>query len=166
MKKIISLILAVVCVMSLGLSGCGKDVYIDPSVTIQEVLDTLSNVGYTDIEHKEGTNEYTISGVYDFVFSMNYNSSESNDYIEDVGFEFNKLNSDSENLIKIILGKIIQDQEIIDNVINKLNEASSENKSYISPEYGNLSFHCFNYGKDYLSITEYRYRVELIILSE
>ncbi|MEE1076251.1 MAG: hypothetical protein UHY68_03185 [Acutalibacteraceae bacterium] len=154
MKKIISLMLAVICMMSLILSGCDKQ-EIEP-VTVGELLDLIKAEGYTDIQHEEGTyNDYLLidsgNSVHEDTDDIRIalNGFNLDDVVTYVRIEYNFFNEEVECLLKTIAYKLCNDNEFVEDII-----LASKTEEYKIIEKGDFRFDIFTFSEEY--VEEYK----------
>ncbi len=152
MKKIISLMLGVVCIMSLVLSGCQKQ-EIQP-VTIGELLDLIKAEGYANIQHEEGTCDYilvdsgdsTSEDENDIHISLNnIYSNTVDDIVYSVDIEYHLFNDEVEHLFKTIAYKLSNDSEFVEDII-----FACKTEKYKTIEKGDLFFNIYTFGEEYV----------------
>lgn len=168
MKKIISLMLVLVCGMSLVLSGCEKQ-EIHP-VTVGELLDLLKDEGYANIQHEEGSCDYVLLDSGD---SKNEDKNDINisinngqhpildDVVGEIHIDYNIFNYEVRNLVEAIFTTISNDKEFVDDVIE-----SATNDRVNTIQKGALSFFVFANGDDHVQENENKkyYQITLFIL--
>lgn len=172
MKRIIALILLIVCTLSFTLVGCQKQ-EVEP-VTVSELLDLIESEGYTDIQHKDNSCDYFLldSGdsqnkdENDIYISLNtINTNNLNDNLTHVFLGCNSFNDEFENLSTNIFYKITNDKEFVDDVM-----LLSKNEEIVNKHKGDISFYKWYSSDDFLerTKTDYpnakRYELEIIIL--
>lgn len=136
MKKIISILLAVACVIVCA--GCGKnEPQIEPSVTVNEVLQELEKSGYTV---KSINNRYRVPEV-DCEFGLDTNDK---NFVNLVLFESKKFETDQKDLLKTIWNKLLDDKVLIGEIVYDLcSEEYLKNGIASNIERGNLSIRYF-----------------------
>lgn len=171
MKKIISLILVLVCIMSLVLSGCDEQ-EIEP-VTVDEIFDLLKTEGYDNIQHEEDSNDYVLldsgDSIYedenDIVITLRTDENNGDHIIQGIDLLCDSFTEEFESLSRYILTYITKDTESVDEII-----LSTQIESASMKEKGKFSFFGFQSPSDdtleeieELNPNSRRYRIILII---
>lgn len=123
MKKIISLMLVIICMMSLILSGCDKQ-EIEP-VTSNEIFDLLKNEGYDNIHHEEDSNDYILvdSGdsedkdKNDIFITLRTDENDEKHIIQDIYLACDFFTEEFEDLSRYILTYITKDDAFVNEII-------------------------------------------------
>lgn len=123
MKKIISLMLVLVCVVSLVLSGCEKQ-EIQP-VTVSEILDLLKAEGYANIQYEEDSGDYVLvdSGdsedkdENDIFITLRTDENDEKHIIQDIYLACDFFTEEFEDLSRYILTYITKDDAFVNEII-------------------------------------------------
>ncbi len=167
MKRIIALILLIVCTLLFTLVGCQKQ-EVEP-VTVGELLDLIKTEGYTDIQHEAGTCEYRLvqSGDgyteddNDIVVQINnINENSENDYITSAKIDYNEYTDEVEQLLYCIFNKLTKNSPLVSDIVSKA-------KIYNSNDFAEndcFDFSYWDYGEEFAQENDvYRFWVYLWI---
>lgn len=152
MKRIIALILLIVCTLSFTLVGCQKQ-EVEP-VTVGELLDLIKSEGYTDIQHEADTceyrliqsgNEYTEDDNDIVVEINNIYENSKDDYITSCFIEYNKYTDEVEQLLYCVFNKLTENNPLVSDIVNKAK--ISNGTDFAENDY--FSFVYWDYGEEY-----------------
>lgn len=167
MKRIIALILLIVCTLSFTLVGCQKQ-EVEP-VTVGELLDFIKLEGYTDIQQEAGTCEYRLvqSGDEyteddnDIVVTINnINENSKNDYITIVFIDYNEYTDEVEQLLYCIFNKLTENSPLVSDIVNIAKIA--KDNDFVEDDCFDFSY--WDYGEEYAQENDvYRFNIYLWI---
>ena len=161
MKRILSTILVVICVVMC--TACGKDEpYIEPSITVDEMLETLSNEGYV----MESNEETAIESDYveRNTKSIMYVDTDTNGFITSVRIECTDFSERKQDFQNIVWTKLLNDKTLVGELISDLrSEEYLQNGILSEIERGNLSLKYFTTEKLNIDETKKKHEITLTI---
>ena|GEM_PF-3340395 len=141
MKRILSTILVVICVV-MCTACCKDEPYIEPSVTVDEMLEMLSNEGYTINlnENNSLEDEY----IEQSTKSRLWFYTNDNGYIDRVYLECYNFTDNEKDFLRTVWIKLLKDKALVGELIFDLrSEEYLQNETLSEIERGNLSVSYF-----------------------